>query len=403
MIGLSVRGRFWQAEKPEASATGRLTISEEQGALLELDGSIREGFRVRVHPIRRGHDVQFGADYQIHGEVDGRPVTLGWCKALNFRPSEPERYKAGVVYLGGHFDEGLSAEFDTASLRMRYTELWFASDGGVLPTETESSSRADWRLDLVTEGSPRLQIAFNAPRPVDQTVEIFRALSYFVTTCLDTEEASVARITLSDSLEDHPEVELYVPFMRSDTSGSLDSLEPEEFLAYRDEMLLSYEDIGGIDGLANWVEVAKEFRPVVSLLSGIVDATAESSEGRFIKYCIASEAFARIRNRSDRVNLAKDLEAVAQEVSDGAFASFSGSRTWPGVIAEARNQFVVHRGPRGNYDPLKLHWLAEVLRLLVVFALLRRCGVATDKVDACLRGTWFDHLAERVREVGNWS
>ena len=383
------------------SALGKLTIEEESGATLELDGSIPGGgFRIHLGPVRHGQDVRFWADHQIHGEVDGEPVTLAWCKSLSFRRSEPDRYEVGAVYLGGHFGEGLSAEFDTASLRMRCTELWFASDGGVSPTGTESCSKSDWRLDLVTEGSPRLQIAFNVPRPTHEIVEIFRSLSYFVTICLSM-EASVAGITRSGSREDHPEAELYVPFMRSDTSGSLDGMEPGEFWAYRDDMLLSYEDIGGVDGLARWMDVSATFWPVVALLSGVVEMPAESVEGRFIKYCIASEAFARILKSADKVNVAKDFEAIAKDVSGDAFASFNGLRTWASVIAETRSQLIVHRGLKGNYDPVKLYWLTEVLRLLVTLGLLRQCGVAAVKLDALLQGAWFDRVAERVREAVN--
>ncbi len=400
LIGLSVRGRFWLAEDPGRSAIGKLRIEEEGGAVLELDGSIRKGIRVRVHPVRRGHDVQLGADYHIHGEVDGTPVTLGWCASLSFPRSEPDRYRVGYVLLGGHFGKDLLAQFDTAFLRMRGTELWFASEGGALPAGTESCLGPDWRLGLLTEGSPRLRIDFNSPRPAHEIVEVFRSVSYFVTICLRL-EASVVGIALSNSHEDHPDGELYVPFMTSDTSGSLDGVEPEEFWAYRREMWLSYEDIGGIAGLAKWVEVSDRFWPAVSLLTGVVQMAADSAEGRFIKYCIAAEAFARILKGDDDVNLAKDLESIAKDVAGDAFASFSGARNWPGVIAETRSQLVVHRGLRGNYDPVKLHWLAELLRLLVTLGLLRQCGVATDKLDPLLQGGWLDGVAEQVRAAVN--
>ncbi len=164
-------------------------------------------------------------------------------------------------------------------------------------------------------------------------------------------------------------------------------------------MMLSYEEIGGIDGLANWMEVSDKFWPVVSILSGAVEMAANSVEGRFIKYCIASEALARILKNDNDVNLAKDLEEIAKGISDEAFASLSSSRTWSGVIAETRSDLIVHRGLKGTYDPVKLHWLAELLKLLVTLGLLRQCGVAPVTLGTMLQGGGFDWMAERIREA----
>ena len=396
LIGLDERGEFWLDGESENKLPGRLTIDEEHGATLAVDGTIRSsGFRILFGPARRGNDVHFEADYHIHGEIGGTPITLGWCELLSFRRSDPDRYKVGVVYWGGHFGDGMSTEFDAVSLRLRNTELWFASDGGGLP-RGESFTASGRTLELLGGEGPRLKVRFAAPRPADAILETCRSLSFFVGMGLGM-DAPLAGITLTNSSKGYDAASLYVPGMRADSRGDLDEMEHEEFFMHRDNMLFTYDDIGRLSCLSKWIAVSEQYRPVTALLSGSQQVAADTVEGRFIRNVIAIEAFARIQEGRE-IKLKPELDRLASDMHSDVAAQFGGSRSWSRAVVATRDKLIIHRGTAGSFDPVRLYWLAESLRVLLDLSLLKECDVPSSVITKVLEGGWFKWLAEGVRD-----
>ena len=140
-------------------------------------------------------------------------------------------------------------------------------------------------------------------------------------------------------------------------------------------MLFTFHDIGGIKGVAKWLEVARSYRIAIGTLVGNLYAPSPYLETRFFNACTAAEAIRRIQLRRQNLNLGHELPVLAQQAGD-AFKDLVGDvDNWAKRVIQTRVNIVVHRGLRGKADGYDVIWLADSLHLLVVLCLLSECGV----------------------------
>ena len=152
--------------------------------------------------------------------------------------------------------------------------------------------------------------------------------------------------------------------------------------------MFTFDDIGGMEGVFKWLEVASRYRVVVGTLVGNMYAPSPYAESEFFNACTAAEAFRRIQLRKQNLNLSKELPVLTRHAGN-VFKELVGDvDKWVKRVVQTRINVVVHRGLRSGADAYDVVWLAESLHLLVVLCLLAECGVqkkASERVKGSRR------------------
>ena len=162
------------------------------------------------------------------------------------------------------------------------------------------------------------------------------------------------------------------------------------------QMLFTFEDIGGLEGIVNWFNVSEKFGPVIGVLLGQWYIPKMYVENRFFNAITAAETFHRIRIQEQVVDFLKALKSLAEEAGD-TFSSLVGDiDQWAKKVIQTRFRNVVHRGLHENEDP-DLYLLSESVYFLVVLCLLQECGVPKDTLTKMQYHQRFRLLKEQIR------
>lgn len=161
-------------------------------------------------------------------------------------------------------------------------------------------------------------------------------------------------------------------------------------------MLFTFEQMGGLPGLASWLAVADRFRPALSALLSVRYMAGMYSDNRFLNTVLATETFHRIRfdNNAMPIDEFKCLrrtlvESAPEEhrervqgwlqfsnerplrdrllesanYAGGPFKSLAGNMDeWARRVIQTRNRFI-HYDAKKPYraDGATLHFLSESL------------------------------------------
>lgn len=166
------------------------------------------------------------------------------------------------------------------------------------------------------------------------------------------------------------------------------------------EMLFTYADLGGLDGIGRWLTKSKEFWPVVAALTSRWYAPDLYDELQFFSMVTAAEAFERIRLQEQDVKFKPALKRLAA-LAGTPFQSMVGDvNRWATRVVRTRNEHVVHRGLCGDPEGESLYWLTGSLYALVVLCLLRECKVPEENLPSPESCPW---LATVARKLGGHS
>ena len=172
----------------------------------------------------------------------------------------------------------------------------------------------------------------------------------------------------------HGQVELY-----SRVAGAKASDEAED--SYPPRMLFAFDDIGGVEGVAKWLETAERFGTVVRLLVSHWYFPDSYTQNRFRDIITAAEAFERIRTGKQNTPLKRALLTMLSEAGDAGRRLVTDATAWASEIVKMRAVNVVHPGLGKSVDAAKMFYLSESVYLLVMMALLRESEV-TEQVLA---------------------
>ena len=109
-------------------------------------------------------------------------------------------------------------------------------------------------------------------------------------------------------------------------------------------MMFTFRDLGGIEGVAKWLEVASRYRIAVGALVGNLYAPSPYPTSRFFNACTAAETFRRIQLGKQRLNLARELGVLAQLAGDAFKDSVGDVDKWVKLVVSIRVNSVVHPG-----------------------------------------------------------
>ena len=420
--GLDDNGYFWIADKPENKVAGLLKTDGRQGSELTLIGSF-------------SNSDLFGSEssktVRILGFVGNNKVTLDSCMQTNLTRSYPgtdsETYHVPIVLEGAHFQNNDSLTFNGFQLQLWHLDHWIdltgieasyhrSPDGTLTPnlacsppsTRTTQTDFGVLQLQFgfaeqpghfeykVTE-TRKFVVNFHKPHTLKQLLQLSGALQDLLTVGVDG-LSTIEGLTLF-----HPDVDTV------SKSGVVFQFPIKLHLEYRGkdltddkstivspQMLFTFEDIGGLNGIVRWLEVSEEFKPAIGALTAQWYRPRMHTENRFTNAVTAAETFQRIQLQEQRVDLLKALRSLAQKAGDTFRVLVGDVDHWAKTVRDTRVLNVVHRGLNEDDEP-ELYLLAESVYFLVVLCLLQECGVPKDTLGRIQRHQRFRLLKEQIQ------
>ena len=161
--------------------------------------------------------------------------------------------------------------------------------------------------------------------------------------------------------------------------------------------LFTFNDIGGIAGVVEWLKVAGRYRLALnSLLHNLYSPTPYSGNS-FFNACTAAESVRRIQLGKQNLNFGKQLPELAEQAGD-TFKDLVGDVSkWAKKVVQIRINSVIHPGLQST-DGVAASVLADSLHLLVVLCLLEECG-AREKASEGIQ--YSNRVYQLKRDISN--
>ena len=404
MERLDVDGLFWLVNKPDDKVAGRLRFDPVEGAKLGLIGKFRDFVPSGNNPPVRMNAI-----------AGGRFLTLEDCHFESVRVEYAgggqsgltrHEYQSDLVLAGLHWDNSEPLRFKNVLLHLRYLEQWVHAlsskpigyedrvdplprishkfdaferaavvdvDFGELGLSYGQVQYGDHFLEAVRRQNCYFDLRLVEARPFGEMMNWCWMLRDLVSLGCDYPSA-VTGVTFEHAQQSRDltdeERQPIRPYMRAIGhygSGSYDSMSVGN-------ALFTFNDIGGIAGVVEWLKVASRYRLALNSLTHNLYSPTPYSESSFFNACTAAEAVRRVQLGEQNLNLGKELPELAEQAGD-MFKDLVGDvQKWAKEVVKIRINSVVHPGLQG-IDALAANVLADSLHLLVVLCLLEECGV----------------------------
>ena len=416
---LDIQGLFWLATKPDHRVAGRLQFDGVDLGRLDLIG------QTLVDTIPGEGEV-----YRIQGEAGSKELTLDQCQLTRMSHgwfTSDQSFRVGVIVSGALFEEDESLEFNAAILELRFLEHWLGRSGVewkgtpyVNPTEYQmtyspvvmpkvQSQQRELQLrqsvELTTESFGgdikeiwQLVVVFPSFQSLSDIERTCSALENLITIGVDApshvqrlgvSHSSAKRIRrLASGVEIYdPPAELYLPRLGFGTQQEARAV----------SMLFDFDDIGGLEGIDRWLDIASKYEVVIGSLVSHWYIPEIYVENRFFNIYTAAESFVRIKlNEQNLEPFTKHLIKLAGSAGSAFSVLVGDPEPWARAVVRARVTRVVHRGLNETRDKDSLYFLSEILYFLVVLNLMRECGVSESILDGLRRHDRFRHVEAEV-------
>ena len=407
MQNLDIEGSFWTEDFPEDSVPGRLTFDPMSGAELVLLGEL---------PTTQRTSLSFDDQptLRILGAASGKIVTLLDCMASFAGGSIPgiikQKFFPSMVLTGAHITSAHSLAFNSVSLQFNHLLNWvgrsgidpkgrlfrgsaddgfqvtykpvkvdtFASEIGELSMAVRPSSSFSFNAIELSE-TAYLTVKFEEYKTLDEISKISTSLKDLLTIGVHS-PALVTGASLSHS-----------DFIREVGGGKKQKVPIEVYSRgyveekprdiHRFNMLFDYSAIGGVQGIARWLEMSSTYKSVVNSLLSHIYLPGLYEENRFSNIVIAAEGFAKKKcSQEGNPSLKANLEKLVSHVGD-SFAPPANMSAWAKEVASFRNRLLHGDSVEGD-DFDRIYWLGHSVYLLVVLCLLKECGVNSSVLNS---------------------
>ena len=415
---LDVDGLFWLATVPDDKVAGRLSFNDESGAELDLIGAfsgVADFTELSGEPVR------------IQGVADAKRITLDECfqvgKSMTMPGFVREKYRVTSVLVGAHFDYGELLKFNSLQLQMEHLRAWVDKSGTQVSITSDDASKRIERiqitheaLEMVTGSSYIGELAIHFPwsfhpnnsgktsitqgclfgvqfanrLALEEIVQACFSVRDLVTIAVDV-PTTISDITLYPTREERVKLHIRNGGQRPQAKANSD--------VHPAQMLFTFDDIGGLRGIASWLKYSERYETVISSLMGNWYLPGLYSDLRFLNAAIAAEALERIKTQKQILDFRRALLSLAKQAGDTFHALVNGIESWSREITQIRVNQVVHRGLGGDIDWSRLYDLTESLYYLVVLCLLKECGVPERAFSRVSQNGRFIELAKRLRCV----
>lgn len=388
---------------------GRIAFGGDESAELQLMGSLRQS-----------GDISFDEEaVRIIGTAGNNYLTLDECLPLTLIPivggiTLSERYLVHAVFLGAQFAVDELLHFRSVTLKLEYLDYWvnrmdvsidiqrsvdsnipehIQIEYSILPTTALTTDVGELKLEFPYKCRQQIykvpsisqdcqiRIDFDSPYPLDKILKICSSLRNLVTIAVHStsriKEISLGHdsstLELGNGRRTYRPIEYVANWLGMGPKKQTDVIYPHR-------MIFTFDDLGGLDGVASWLRATERYEVVLSSLVSHWYMPNMYTENRFFNMTIAAEAMERIRQGRGRVNFKKALKALAYTAGTPFSLLVGDVNGWSGLVTRTRNSVVVHPGLDEKEDP-DLFVLSESLYWLVMICLLKECGVSEQALS----------------------
>lgn len=444
MDAFEYAGIFWPADEPSLRVAGHISYQPTGGARLKLIGSFDEpsiafngsGRVRRINGIAGAHEMTLNGCIQENANFDGTGLLR-------------QDYYVPLVLVGVHLESADAIEFDSVAVEYDQLPYWLdrSSFNVSMDTSTpndfstmtriavssdvtprESAHVEDFDIDLsatmgiggnrVTEThisrTPRITIAYGQRRSLDDIISDVNGIQDLLTLAMDAPAVptliQLKRSDLARQAQDGRAVQIPL-----DAYWLIFAEHVREAKPSGTAMFLSFDQVGGISTVAQWLSVSRRYRLVLGLLLSIRYSQRLYEENRLANVISAAETFHRMRfpneilpaaefksykrkiakaaksalgaSARDWVNMQlehsneprlRERLAVIAEHCGQSFGEFVGDVVlWTRIVATLRNRLTHHDPSQGiPRQPGDLSNITESVYVMVMLALLRECGIS---------------------------
>lgn len=424
MRALDVEGLFWLDADPNDKLYGHLTFEPQAGGQLELNGSLK--------------GLQEFIPIQIQGKTQMGDLTLVGCTRLSLSEwmanisLTREVYHVEFIFEGVCFSPDQKREFSAAHFELRYLDRWIWKPGASVKLDYRED--ADSKTGIVITGStPPKEVVqmndgdlellfgyklrsshpmgetaiseyvgmgfrFSEPKSLRVILSVCRALQNLLTIGLNEPSAVEAFSLICPTANHNPQSTPPVQHSITLYTQLQGDLAPrEEKPIHPLDMLFTFDNIDGLDGVAKWLRISDKFDMVIGLLIGHLYLPITYEENRLLNTLIATEALIRIRTGKQRFNFKTGLIDMVNHVGV-IFRSLVGdSGNWAENVVKSRTMHLVHPGLHGRLSAWEMDRLSGSLYFLVVLCLLREADVPEATLSKIAQNKSFMNLAAEFR------
>ena len=361
---------------------GRLRFNPTDGATLSLIEPLRfnstGATQVPLMELLEGKPDD-GVGIRFLGITGSHVLTLDRCRVSAStlqanRHIVQRRYRITAILMGAHLGTEEPMSFSSVSVQLGTLANWVGRSGLTVDTvpEEDSESFAGLRLTYepvssietntddgsiavsfpwwcqpdpfgksTVEHKCALEYRFREPQPLAKIMQVCSSLRNLVTICVRAPSA-ILNTKLTHSGVDRP-IDLYTKWIGAASTNEVDVID-------RSKMSFTFDDIGGVEGIRAWLNLAPRYSVVIALLVSHWYVPPLFQEQRYFNAVVAVETLIRIRRNTNDIKLRKALGDLVQEV-DSLFGPLVGDlKRWTQEVVRSRDNYVVHPGLRGNSD-----------------------------------------------------
>ena len=410
-------GLFWLIENELSKLWGTLYINKLNKGTLETFGSLIDPEEEGVHTIVGR--IKSGQEFVTL--IDCFPTnTNNWGFSGNDEPDwSRQTCRVNRVVKGLGFEGGEEIAFEQAyidiSTLTKWANLnlvkWEPADANARPIRrtiaiedredeaiTVSFGGEDVKISLVfrpKEASQhhgviasyqvedhcnlRLERTDCSKMPLESILSVSRALLDILSICCNETPIVSNLSVLLDRDSPHP-AEVYVPMKGHDTVKKTS----------QPIVALYLENIGGMEGVAKWIQVKEKYgESVVYLTSYWYNDKAYIEDKLFRMYTAVEGLLSRKKGRERAKMTANELAKFAREAIP-RFESIikANPEEWAKNVKEIRDQKLSHLDPISTLvtDGRKMHVMANVIYVAGASFLLREVGLGENQINKYVEG-----------------
>jgi hypothetical protein len=443
-----VRGQWWLPGRDDRRVPGILTFSPEEGAELTLFGSLRSIFEEGEHTEKDGTvrisitqaALERSGNYpRLHGDGGGTAYTLQDC--LRVRSSSTivpgqgsETIRVTRILKGALFEKDEALEGTGISFGLTNLVDWIG----------ETGISEEWReADSALEDAPRFRIeAYEKP---DRFATLANGGTVYLKHSVGITGDRMSDRSLTqgfhwrvnqpemvsmDDLQDLASDVQDLVSIATDRTASFESVRfwhPEVYREMRGgdrmpeaidlfvvwntkaerpvrrlhehNLLFTFEDLGGIDGVRRWMNAAARHRGGLGRVMATRYAKEMFVSDRLLNCSAALEAFDRDSTKAKGSNLKTRLERCATLAGD-PFTNLVGDVSrWAETIRVERNDVAHHFGRRMRTSGSETYYLWQSLYWLYVMCIMRDSGAPEEVFNHMQQHGQYRWLIPRIQAV----
>ncbi len=410
-VPLTEHGLFWLSNNEQKKLWGTLYVDERNEARLETFGSLIDPNEEGLHTIL-GH-VSSGqvwvtlvdcfptnTQYSLGGgQTDWSRQTClvnGVVKGIGFEKGEeiafeqavlsisslPKWANPSIVKLGYSKGERGSARV-SVSIEDRADESTRVNFGGeevdislrFLPRQESKQRGVITRFFVEDHCFLIIERSDGSKMSLKSILSVGKAIQDLLSVCCN-ETPIVTGLSVHHEIAAQRPAKVHVRTWGNDREGK----EDRPFAA------LSLEDLGGMVGVARWLEVVEEYGVTVALLTSNWYNESSYNQDKLSRMYVAVEGMLSRKKNRKRAKI-KNIAELANFVSEAipGFSDITGRipEEWATEVREVRNRTISHSDPSMTVvtDGRKMHVMANILYSAGASFLLREIGMGARQME----------------------